>query len=171
LRDITIRAASPADAVALAQMRYEFRASLGEPEEDERAFVARCITWMKPRLAADARWRAWIAESDNGIHGAVWIGLIEKMPNPIAEPEEHGYLTSFYVRPGARGAGIGTALLGAALGWCADRGVHAVLLWPTAQSRPLYERHGFAPPKSLMEHIVTGDAAPWPTSHALRRAP
>ena len=171
MRDITIRTASPADAVALAQLRYEFRASLGEPEEDDRGFVARCIEWMRPRLEPDAHWRAWVAESDEGLHGAVWIGLIEKMPNPIAEPEEHGYLTNFYVRPRARGAGIGTALLEAALGWCADRGVHAVLLWPTERSRPLYERYGFGRPKSLMEHIVTGDAAPWPTPGIARRTP
>ena len=159
----TIRLATPFDADALARLRYEFRASLGAPDEDEAGFIARCTEWMAPRLEPSARWRAWVAETGQGIIGAVWIGLIEKMPNPILEPEEHGYLTNFYVRESARGAGIGAALLDAALGWCVERGVHAVLLWPTTRSRPLYERHGFAPPSALMERIVTGDSAPWPT--------
>jgi GNAT superfamily N-acetyltransferase len=161
---ITIRAGGPDDAVALARLRYEFRAGLGDPDEDQAAFVARCVAWMAARLQPDARWRAWVAESPDGIFGAVWIGLIEKMPNPIAEPEEHGYLTNFYVRSGSRGAGVGTALLDAALAWCSERAVHAVMLWPTERSRPLYERHGFATPTALMELIVTGDAAPWPTT-------
>lgn len=161
--DATIRIATPRDAVALARLRYEFRASLGAPDEAEPVFVQRCIAWMTPRLEPSARWRAWVAETPEGIVGAVWIGLIEKMPNPIEEPEEHGYLTNFYVRPGTRGAGVGTALLDAALQWCAERGVHAVMLWPTVRSRPLYERHGFATPAALMELIVTGHSAPWPT--------
>jgi GNAT superfamily N-acetyltransferase len=158
-----IRAATSADAPALARLRFEFRASIGTPEEDEAAFIARCSEWMAPRLAPDGHWKAWVAESGDGLVGGVWIGLIEKMPNPIAEPEEHGYLTNFYVREGWRASGVGTALLDTALGWCRERGVHAVLLWPTARSRSLYERHGFAPPASLMERIVTGEAAPWPT--------
>jgi GNAT superfamily N-acetyltransferase len=160
----TVRAATPDDAVALARLRYEFRASLGAPTEDAAAFLERCSAWMTPRLEPAARWRAWVAETPDGIIGAIWIGLIEKLPNPIAEPEEHGYLTNFYVRSAARGTGVGTALLDAALGWCTERGVHAVMLWPTHRSRPLYERHGFAPPAALMELIVTGEGAPWPTT-------
>jgi GNAT superfamily N-acetyltransferase len=161
---VTVRVGTPADAPALARLRYEFRASLSAPDESEDAFVRRCLAWMTPRLEPEARWRAWVAESAEGIIGGVWIGLIEKMPNPIVEPEEHGYLTNFYVRESARGTGVGTALLAAALEWCTERGVHAVMLWPTQRSRPLYERHGFAPPASLMELIVTGEGAPWPTA-------
>jgi GNAT superfamily N-acetyltransferase len=158
--------ATTADARALAQLRLEFRASIGEPEEDDATFLARCTDWMDTRLRADSRWRAWIAERDSVILGTVWIGLIEKIPNPIAEPEENGYLTNFYVVPRAQGMGIGTALLDAALAWCREREVHAVILWPTTRSRPLYERHGFAQPTALMEKVVTGEGAPWPSAHA-----
>ena len=153
------------DAARLAALRLEFRASIGAPEEDDATFLARCTEWMKARLGPGSRWHAWLAEDGSDILGNVWIELIEKMPNPIAEPEENGYLTNFYVVPHAQGSGIGTALLNAALGWCREREVHAVILWPTKRSRPLYERHGFAAPAALMEKVVTGEGAPWPSAH------
>ena len=164
--DIMVRAADAGDAPALARLRLEFRASIGAPEEDEATFLERCERWMVPRLRTDSRWRAWVAVSarDPGaLLGTVWIGLIEKMPNPIAEPEENGYLTNFYVLPRVQGMGIGTALLDAAVAWCREHELHAVILWPTVRSRPLYERHGFAPPRALMEKVVTGTQAPWPS--------
>jgi GNAT superfamily N-acetyltransferase len=148
----SIRAATAADAPALARLRYEFRAPLGEVTEGEEAFVARCTTWMERRLAPGAPWRAWVAESAEGaVVGTIWVGLIEKLPNPTPEPEEHAYVTNVYVRPAARGGGTGSALLRAALAWCEARGVHAAVLWPTARSAPLYRRHGFDTPAALLE--------------------
>ena len=156
----TVREATAADAPALARLRWEFRAPLGERTEEEAAFVARCAAWMAPRLAAagdggttgdGGAWRAWVAEDGGDVVGTIWVGLVEKLPNPTPEPEEHAYVTNVYVRPAARGAGTGSALLRAALAWCEARGVHAVVLWPTARSAPLYRRHGFAPPAALLE--------------------
>ena len=160
-----VRRGTVADAARLAALRLEFRASIGTPEEDDTTFLARCTAWMQSRLGPGSAWRAWLAEEGDDILGTVWIELIEKMPNPIAEPEENGYLTNFYVVPRAQGSGIGTALLDTALGWCREREVHAVILWPTKRSRSLYERHGFAAPEALMEKVVTGDGAPWPAAH------
>ena len=160
----SIRMGRPSDAARLAALRLEFRASIGSPEEGDAAFLARCTEWMESRLDDGSHWQAWIAEANGDLLGTVWIQVIEKIPNPIAEPEVNGYLTNFYVVPRARGTGIGTALLDAALDWCREREVHAVILWPTRRSRPLYERHGFAPPAALMEKVVTGEGAPWPSA-------
>jgi GNAT superfamily N-acetyltransferase len=151
----TVREATAADAPALARLRFEFRAPLGEVVEEEATFVARCAAWMAPRLAVGETWRAWLAEEDGDVVGTIWVGLIEKLPNPTPEPEEHAYVTNVYVRPSRRGAGVGSALLRAALAWCEGRGVHAVVLWPTARSAPLYRRHGFAPPAALLELELT----------------
>ena len=164
-RSYVVRTGTIEDAARLAALRLEFRSSIGTPEEDDAAFLARCTAWMASRLAPSSVWRVWLAEADGEILGNVWIELIEKMPNPIAEPEENGYLTNFYVVPRAQGMGIGTALLDAALAWCREREVHAVILWPTKRSRSLYERAGFASPAALMEKVVTGEGAPWPSAH------
>ena len=107
-------------------------------------FVARCERWMAERLTGDRGWWAWLAAAGDDVIGTVWLHRLEKLPNPVGEQEAIGYITSFFVSPYARGAGIGTALLGTALSACEARGFGSAILWPTPRSRPLYERHGFA---------------------------
>jgi len=147
---LTIRRATAADAPALARLRYVFRADLGAPNESEEAFVARCAGWMAARLEGDQAWRCWVAEDAEAIVGTVWVHRFEKMPNPVDEPEHHAYITNLYVHPDRRG-GIGSRLLEAALSWCREAGVDAVLLWPSEKSRSLYERYGFAVRDDVLE--------------------
>lgn len=150
---INLRLAKPIDAVALAQLRYDFRASTGIATELEAEFVERCSAWMTAHLDDGSLWKCWVAESEN-ILGALWLQLVEKIPNPRAEPEYHAYLTNFYLRESARGRGTGTRLLTMALDWCRAREVHAVILWPSEKSRTLYERHGFAVRADLLELVL-----------------
>lgn len=150
-----IRAAGAADSTVLARLRYEFRAAFAPPAEAEGAFVERCRRWMAERLEPGGGWRCWIAERGGEAVGHVWLQVIEKVPNPVEEPEAHAYITNMYVRERERGRGIGTELLTRALGWCRERGdIHAVILWPTERSRPLYERHGFGARENLMELVL-----------------
>lgn len=147
-----VRRAGPADAAALARLRWAFRAEMGQASEPEAAFLARAAAWMEGRLAEGQRWMAWLVEGDDGIPcGCGWLQLIEKVPNPGAEEELHGYVTSLYVVPGQRGRGAGAALLLAALDACRAARVDSVILWPTSRSRPLYERFGFRGTGDVME--------------------
>jgi GNAT superfamily N-acetyltransferase len=151
---VNIRLATEPDAHALAQLRYEFRSSVGLVSEWESEFVGRCRRWMSERLREGGAWRCWVAERESELVGNLWAQLIEKIPNPVAEPERHAYVTNFYVREGERGRGTGSLLLAAALDWCRSSGVHAVILWPTERSRALYLRHGFAVREDLLELII-----------------
>jgi GNAT superfamily N-acetyltransferase len=146
-----IRPARAGDAAALARLRWEFRASQEPPVESAAAFTARCAAWMEASLEPAGRWRCWLAEQAGRIVGTIWLQLIEKLPNPVGEAERHGYVSSLYVEPGRRGAGLGSRLLGACLDACVADGVDAVILWPTPRSRALYERHGFAVRDDLLE--------------------
>ena len=148
-----IRLAGVYDAGELARMRYAFRVEQNEPVETEAEFVARCGPWMRERLAGGA-WRCWVAEGPEGIVGHLWLQLIEKIPNPAPELEQHAYITNVYVDPAARGAGVGALLLDAALGFCREQRVDSVILWPTERSRPLYARHGFVEPGDLLELVL-----------------
>jgi ribosomal protein S18 acetylase RimI-like enzyme len=146
-----IRPAIAVDAPALARLRYEFRAGIGPAAESEAAFVERCTAWMVERLRPGASWRCWVAQARGAVVGSAWLQLIEKLPNPVAEPELHGYISSLYVQPADRGAGLGSLLLAACLGECEAQAVDAAILWPTPRSRSLYVRHGFAVHDDLME--------------------
>lgn len=141
---ITIRAAQTADAPALARLRYEFRAGEDPVVEPETDFLTRCTDWMAAQLAPGGSWRCWVADTGVALIGTAWLQLIEKLPNPVAEAERHGYISSVYVEPRWRGAGLGSRLLSAAVETCDREGVDAIILWPTERSRTLYQRHGFS---------------------------
>jgi GNAT superfamily N-acetyltransferase len=150
-----IRAATPGDAPQLALLRYRFRAELGQPVEDELAFVARAAPWIADALASPA-WRAWVALDGAAIVGHIFLQLIAKVPNPIVEAETIGYITNLYVRPAQRNAGLGARLLHVALAACPAEAVDTVVLWPSQQSVALYRRAGFRPPAALLE-LSLGD--------------
>src|SRR5262245_28189965 len=149
--EIIIRLAGPADALALARLRYEFRSGYDPATEAEADFLARCGAWMAARLAPGGHWRCWVAEEADRVVGAIWLQIIEKIPNPVAEAENHGYISNLYVEPSRRGAGLGSRFLETCLRFCEKEAVDAVILWPTPRSRRLYERHGFAAREDLLE--------------------
>jgi ribosomal protein S18 acetylase RimI-like enzyme len=129
----TIRAAGRDDVPALARLRYEFRTTLDPATKPQPDFLARCEEWMAVRLATPGSWRCWVAEASGTLAGTVWLLPIEKLPNPVAEPERHGYVSSLYLRPEYRGRGLGSDLLATCLRVCAAEGFDAVFLWPTRE--------------------------------------
>ncbi len=151
----SIRPAIPDDAPELARLRFEFRAAERGAVEPEQAFVARCTTWMRQRLAPDGTWCCFVALRNGAIIGHIWVELVDKVPNPGGnEPERHAYVTNLYVRPAERG-GPGSALLDAAVAWCRGQRVDTVILWPTERSRSLYGRSGFATSSAIMALELT----------------
>lgn len=155
-----LRLATSADAGLLADLRYELRTGLAPDVTPEPGFHQRCTEWMAARLPWSDVWRCWLAvnELDEPL-GVVWLQFLEKLPNPVGEPGLHAYLTGFYVREAARDRGVGTALLEAALAACEERGIDTVFLWPTARSRALYLRHGFAEQSGILTRRIWSGAA------------
>ena len=152
---VTIRLAEPTDAPALAQLRYDFRASLDPVTEPEADFLARCTSWMAARLGPGNCWRCWAAVEAGRLVGSLWLHRIEKIPNPVAEAESHGYITNVYVEPTRRGEGLGSQLMDTCVQVCTADGLDALILWPSQRSRSLYERHGFAVRDDLFERRLS----------------
>jgi len=150
---IEIRSAGPADAERLAELRWEFRVARAPAQQDHDEFVARCAVWMRDELTSGARWRAWVAVSGGGIVGQAWLQTIEKMPNPVAERERHGYVSNVFVQPAFRG-GVGSRLLEAVLAWARANQLDRVILWPSPKSVTLYERNGFSHRGDVMELVL-----------------
>jgi ribosomal protein S18 acetylase RimI-like enzyme len=145
---IEIRAAFAADAEALAELRWEFRASRAAQTESRDEFMRRCADWMRAELSS-GRWKAWVALEDARVVGQAWMYFMPKIPNPTAELERHAYISNVYVTPGSRG-GVGSRLLAAALEAAKSERVDSIVLWPTNQSRSLYMRHGFVSNDSVL---------------------
>ena len=145
-----IRRASSADAGAMADLRWEFRAGRQPPTETHAAFIKRCAAWMRRELTTVDAWKAWVAVDGVTIVGQVWLHTIPKIPNPVAEAERHAYLSNLYVKPSDRG-GTGTKLLEAAIAEARADGVDRVVLWPSGRSVTLYLRHGFSHGGDVME--------------------
>lgn len=152
--NLVVRLAAPADAEWLARLRFEFRAGVRHPTEDEASFVVRCAAWMEQRLSPGSGWHCWVVERSGDLGGHLWLQLIEKIPNPVTEREHHAYITNVYVRPAMRGSGAGAALMAAAMDWCRAHEVDSVILWPTERSRSLYGRFGFAVRDDIMEAVL-----------------
>jgi ribosomal protein S18 acetylase RimI-like enzyme len=76
-------------------------------------------------------------------------------------PDGVADVVSMWVRPSARGRGVGEALIGATADWAKARDHAALVLWVTESNtaaRRLYDRCGFA---------LTGDRQPLPSDPTL----
>jgi ribosomal protein S18 acetylase RimI-like enzyme len=76
-------------------------------------------------------------------------------------PDGVADVVSMWVRPSARGRGVGEALIGATADWAKARDHTALVLWVTESNtaaRRLYDRCGFA---------LTGDRQPLPSDPTL----
>jgi ribosomal protein S18 acetylase RimI-like enzyme len=151
MTDFRIRLATAGDAPALARLRWRFKQEDGaEPLPGEPDFLIRCEHWLRGRL--QDRWLAWVAEADAGdICGHVFLGRVEKVPDPVHGYEELGYVTNFYVIPEWRDRGLGRALLDAMQRYGRENSLDTLIVWPSERSAPLYQRAGFLPPYELLE--------------------
>jgi GNAT superfamily N-acetyltransferase len=143
VKSIVVRTATAEDIPALAELRAAFTFEDAEPAKRRDDFESAFADTVGAGLR-DGRWTAWVAEAGGQIVSHVFVGLIEKIPRPTREPRFIGYVTNVYTRPGFRGRGIGSRLLGAVTEWARDHDVELLVVWPSEESLGLYERAGFA---------------------------
>jgi len=115
-------------------------------------------TFAKQAALLEADWRRRISRGGtffgylpevNGTEPTGLVGSFQEKPGTVE-------LVSLWVRPHARGLGVGEALVDAVVGWAAERKAASVHLWLTETNQHalvLYERCGFA---------LTGERQPLP---------
>jgi GNAT superfamily N-acetyltransferase len=139
---MTIRRVTKGDRELVRELWEEFEQELGGP-----AYLQE--TWEEawPDLSRTARdGAALVAEDDGRAVGFIFCVLGDR-------GRKTAHITDFYVRPEARGRGIGRALLGALIDPARATGLDHVsleVLLRNAEARRLYERLGFAPVDMFM---------------------
>jgi GNAT superfamily N-acetyltransferase len=148
---VTVRETVPGDWQAMRDIRLEALktapTAFGSTYEREAVFGEQ--DWLR-RIARGGNFLAHIPETSEP------VGLIGGYPESADVVE----LVSMYVRPQARGRGVGEALVATVFGWARERGAKTVQLWVTESNdhaRALYERCGFEP---------TGERQPLPSDPA-----
>jgi len=120
-------------------------------------------TYEQETERGEAHWRDRIAR------GGTFLAFVPEVSATEPSGLIGGYqedpvtveLVSMYVRPRARGRGVGEALVAAVIDWAGKRNAECVRLWVTqtnAPARALYERCGFA---------LTGERQPVPSHPSL----
>jgi GNAT superfamily N-acetyltransferase len=120
-------------------------------------------TYEREVVRGESQWRDRISR------GGTFLAYLPELTAPEPAGLIGGYqedpvtveLVSMYVRPRARGRGVGEALVAAVIGWARDHNAAQVHLWVTetnAPARALYDRCGFA---------LTGETQPLPSDPSL----
>lgn len=158
--DIVARSAGVEHTEVLAQMAAE---AVAEQEDARGGWVwSRREVRNQPfaqSLAAD------LADPDS----AVWIGVIDDAPvgyavatvETLHTGETLGRVTDLYVVTGARDVGVGEALIGEVLQWCAEReccGVDALALPGNRATKNFFETFGFTARLLVLHRSLQPDA-------------
>jgi GNAT superfamily N-acetyltransferase len=86
----------------------------------------------------------FLAEARTGIVGI--LRCVETLNSPLLHPDRYCYVSSVYVRPGSRRAGVLKALLRRADEWCSERGLTEMRLHnvPGGTASAAWSAEGFA---------------------------
>ena len=145
------------DVPELARLRWELYAEQnGDPTEPFQAYVERFASFARTALTSH-EWRAWVARTDDGLVGALWLHTVHRVPVPGKRAGPIGYLTNVYVAPEHRNGGLGAQMLDRVKAWCAEEGFSLVIVWPTERSRSFYRRGGFDRPDEPLVLEVSSD--------------
>jgi GNAT superfamily N-acetyltransferase len=124
--------------------------AFGSNHHREAAFAE--ADWQR-RIARRGNFLAYLPEA-SATEPVGLVGAFEEDPGTFE-------LVSMYVRPRARGRGVGEALIATVVDWAAARNAASVHLWVTETNKParlLYERCGF---------VLTAERQPLPSNPAL----
>jgi GNAT superfamily N-acetyltransferase len=151
---VTLRRAVPADAEGIARVR-----SRGWQSGYAHLMPAEFLAELDARLPRmTERVRSWLspAPTPRGMFVALEadrvVGFVNVGAYRVGQSDDHldpsvGEVYALYVDPDAWGAGVGTSLLDAGVGWLTTRQMSPVRLWVlegNARARAFYERRGFA---------------------------
>lgn len=148
---------SGADVRALADLRFMWRHDESGERGDLDTFGPAFAEWWAAHAETHV---AFVGEIGGHAVGMAWLGIITRVPGPEHFRRLAGIVQSVYVRPEARGLGLGGALVDAVVAYARQRGLDYLAVHPSELSYPVYERAGFALTRSVLELGLTAPRQP-----------
>ena len=142
-----IREGTPEDIPALARLRAAWTGEAGAGGSADPEFLTGFEAWLavNPRMF-------FVAENpaDAGILiGMLNLSVFERMPKPGQPVSVWVYLANVYVLPAHRNAGVGGALVSAAIDHSRRIGAARIVTSPSPASKFFYAGLGFEPAEEL----------------------
>jgi GNAT superfamily N-acetyltransferase len=134
---VEVRVTGPGDVSALAALRAMW------DEGQDAEFEARMAAWLE---SEGERRTTWLATSEGEPVGMASLFEYRRMPRPGRPDSRWGYVSNMFVRAEHRNRGVASALRNAIVAAADERGYARLVLSPSAEALPLYERAGFIVP-------------------------
>ena len=144
-----IRQATFKDAPELARLRWEF--SEGEAAGTTFDEFRDGFTRFLNEAFCRNNWNVWVAEQNNRLIANVFVHQVLRVPRPGQTQDRWGYVTNVFVAPEFRSQGLGSELFQTIIGWAREQGLELLLVWPSDESVPFYERLGFVRAAEVLE--------------------
>lgn len=152
------RRAAESDLARLEELAAAALAELAGQERGGRVFTTREV--------GGRAMGEWLADTASSIVVAgtfedhvvgIGTGRVETLRDGAA----HGTIEALYVEPGARGVGVGEAMMGELLAWFGERGVvgvDAMALPGMRETKNFFEANGFTARLLVVHHKMARDA-------------
>jgi GNAT superfamily N-acetyltransferase len=147
-----IRLGTEDDATELARLRWAFTEEQGYATGGDRESFATAFAGFLEDALSSGRWMVWVADAGDHLVGHVYLQVVSVVPRPGRQPKlRWGYVTTFFVDPRFRGAGVGTELMDALVEFAQTQELELLQVWPSERSVTLYRRAGFVTSPDAME--------------------
>lgn len=141
-----VRLAEREDIDQLIRMRWDFsiehNSEIKTVPEEYAVFEAECQAFFNRAFDGD-KWVFWVAETDGVVVSHIFLERIEKVPRPGRVTRPFLYMTNVYTKPEFRGKGVGSQLLSAVNEWAEQDKNEFIIVWPSDEGVPFYERNGY----------------------------
>ena len=144
-----LRLAKVADAIPLADLRFEWDQPNSAPSDEERRnFAALFEDWF---VAAQPWCACAVAEVGDQLIGMAWLVIHQRVPNPSRFNRATGEIQSVYVRPNQRRRGVGQGLVKLLLDYGEQRDVARFTVDANDRAIRFYQRLGFTNSPLMLE--------------------
>lgn len=151
MTDIRYALATVADIIPLTEFRLKLLHEVRGKDDDETTTQLRQnIMDYYPYAITSGQYIGWFAYIGNEIAGAGGIAIRRQPPSYKYTNGILAYVMNMYTLPQYRGLGIGSGLMQKILESAREQDIQKIELHATDDGEPIYRKHGFKEPKSIV---------------------